>query len=55
MLEAKAVEVLANADNAGELKIRVTGKYNSFDISVDKSQLASVSRIGAVMRDVMGK
>ena len=55
MLEAKAVEALANADNAGELKIRVTGKYNSFDISVDKSQLASVSRIGAVMRDVMGK
>ena len=53
ILEAKAVEALANAEKEGELKIRVTGKYNSFDITVDKAQLASVSSIGAVMREIM--
>ena len=52
LLTAEMVEALTNAEGAGELKIRVNGQYNSFDITVDKKQLSSVSRIGAVMRNI---
>lgn len=53
LLTAEMVEALANADAAGELKIRVNGHYKSFDITVDKAQLASMSRIGALARGFM--
>ena len=53
LLTAEMVEALANAEGAGELKIRVNGQYNSFDITVEKAQQASLSRIGALAREFM--
>jgi hypothetical protein len=44
------VDALANAEEADELKIRVNGQYESFDIRVDKAQLASLARIGALAK-----
>jgi hypothetical protein len=49
-LTAEMVDALANVVEADELKIRVNGQYESFDIRVDKAQLASLARIGALAK-----
>ena len=49
-LTPEMVEALANAEEAGELKIRVNGQYESFDIRVDKAQLASLAKVGALAK-----
>lgn len=50
LLNDGMVEALANASSAGELKIRINGRYNSFDLSVDQEQLASLAKIGEICK-----
>lgn len=46
VLDADALQLLANAAEAGELKFRIGGKYNAFDGEVDEDLLTAVSNIG---------
>ncbi|MGX8705723.1 MAG: peptidoglycan-binding domain-containing protein [bacterium] len=45
-LDEAAVNMLANVEEAGELKIRITCKYNTYDITVPAWQLANIAKIG---------
>lgn len=42
------IEALRAAGEAGELKARVTGRYNSFDLSADKAFQATATAIGNI-------
>ena len=46
------VDALAAAAENGELKLRIIGRYNSFDVQVDAEYLSSVSRVGEVARKI---
>lgn len=46
LLNDGMVAALAGAAEAGELKLRFSGRYNSFDVQVNREALASLSRIG---------
>ena len=46
ILSAEAVEMLANASEKGELKIRIGCKYDSYDITVSPESLARISQVG---------
>ena len=48
LLNDGMVAALAGAAEAGELKLRFSGCYNSFDVQVNREALASLSRIGDV-------
>ena len=48
LLNEGMVAALAGAAEAGELKLRFGGRYNSFDVQVNREALASLSRIGDV-------
>lgn len=50
LLDEEMIGALANADE--ELKLRVTGKYNSFDLVVEDG--ASASKIGAIAAEIAG-
>ena len=45
-LNAGAVELLANAADVGELKIRVNCKYGEYDIPLTDSQIQTIAQIG---------
>ncbi len=49
VLPEELVEALANAAEAGELKLRLIGKYNSFNLSIEKSALTSIAKLGEIM------
>ena len=46
LLDDATVEMLANASGEGELKVRINGKYQSFDTSLSEEDLAAVSALG---------
>ena len=46
-LDDEAVELLAGAIDAGELKLRIVGKYKSFDLSLSGAQLESAVKVGS--------
>ena len=50
ILDGRMIEALAGAKDAGELKVRVGGRYNSFDVRIEKSQLAALAAIGGVAK-----
>lgn len=52
LLSGDMVEALAGADEAGELKLRIAGRYNSFDLQLDGDAIASASRVGAVAKQI---
>ena len=52
LLNDNMVDALAAAEEAGELKLRLTGQYNTFDFTADGAQLASLSKIGQVARQI---
>ena len=52
LLDADGVEALAAAEGAGEMKIRVTGRYDSFDITFPRDSLAGVSLIGRLAEEI---
>lgn len=52
LLNDKMVEALAGAAEAGELKLRLNGRYNTFDIAIAPESLASVAKIGAVAKQI---
>ena len=45
-MDEAAVNMLANAEEAGELKLRIACKYNTYDITVPAWQLANIAKIG---------
>ena len=47
-LDADALALLADAENAGELKLRVTGKYEDFDMELPAEAIASAAKVGMV-------
>lgn len=47
--------LLANVAEAGELKMRVEGKYRSFDIEVPEDQLEAIAEIGAIAVQMLGE
>ena len=54
-LDESALAALAGADEAGELKLRVTGKYQSFDVSVTPEQARSLAVVGQVAQAMLGE
>ena len=46
LLDEETVDMLANASGEGELKIRINGKYQSFDTSLSEEDLAAASALG---------
>ena len=54
VLSNQMVEALANASEAGELKLRISGRYNSFDIDVAPENLAAAAKIGKVAQEMAG-
>ena len=52
LLNADMIDALAGAVEAGELKLRVEGQYNTFDLSAE--ELESAARLGGVIKAVMG-
>ena len=54
LLTNDMIEALANAADAGEMKLRVEGRYRSFDIQVDAQYLSGLSRLGAVAKQLKG-
>ena len=52
VLNAQMVDALANAEEAGELKLRIEGTYLSFDVQVDESYLGNAARIGKVAQQL---
>ena len=53
-LDDAAVAILRGAQDAGELKLRVGGKYQSFDIVVPLENLEGISAIGRVASGIAG-
>ena len=47
--------LLANVAEAGELKMRVEGKYRSIDIEVPEDQLEAIAEIGAIAVQMLGE
>ena len=45
-LTDQMVEALANAEEAGELKLRISGRYREFDVEVESQYLAGLARLG---------
>ena len=45
-LDDDTMAMLANAAEEGELRIRLVCKYDSYDITVPKANLAKISEIG---------
>lgn len=45
-LDEAAVNMLANVEEAGELKLRIACKYNTYDITVPTWQLANIAKVG---------
>ena len=54
ILDSQMIEALKGAAEAGELKARVTGRYNSFDLAADKAFLPAATAIGNIAAG-MGK
>lgn len=52
ILNEQMVAALANAKDSGELKLRVNGRYNSFDISADPAFLASLANLADVIQNL---
>ena len=52
---AAAAALLANAATNGELKVRIVGKYQSFDITATAEEIAGVAEIGAIMQQFLGE
>ena len=52
LLSDDMIDALAGAAEAGELKLRVEGQYNTFDLSADG--LESAARMGGAIKAVMG-
>ena len=50
----KVPYALAAAEEAGELKLRLTGQYNTFDFAASGAQLASLSKIGQLAQQIRG-
>ena len=48
LLTDRMTEALANAAEAGELKMRIEGQYNTFDVELEKDSLDAIARIGKV-------
>ena len=51
-LSATAIELLAHCEEAGELKIRLQGKYQSWDVTVPAEQLAAIAQIGQIAAEL---
>ena len=54
LLDDNMVDALAAAGEAGELKLRLTGQYNTFDFAASGAQLASLSKIGQLAQQIRG-
>ena len=54
LLDENMVNALAAAEEAGELKLRLTGQYNTFDFVADDAQLATLSNIGRLAQQILG-
>ena len=52
LLDDSMVDALAAASEAGELKLRLTGQYNTFDFVAGKEQLASLTKIGQLAQQI---
>ena len=52
LLDEKMVDALAGASDAGELKLRLTGQYNTFDFAASDAQLASLTQIGQLAQQL---
>ncbi len=48
LLSPEAAAALSGAEEAGELKVRVTGEYRSFDIDIPLDALSGISRVAHV-------
>ena len=53
-LNADTSALLAQAAEAGELKMRISGKYQSYDIEAPAEMLESISSIGAIAVALLG-
>lgn len=51
-LDDAAVEALLGASENGELKLRINGRYKSFDIQVGGEYIASVSKLGMIAQQI---
>ena len=47
--------LLAAAADAGELKVRIEGKYQNYDIEVPAEQLSLIAKAGAVMGELLAQ
>ena len=54
LLSDTMVDALAAAEEAGELKLRLTGQYNTFDFAAEDAQLASLAKIGQLALKIRG-
>lgn len=52
LLNDSMVDALAAASEAGELKLRLTGQYNTFDFAANSARLAAVSTIGQLAQQL---
>ena len=52
LLDDNMVDALAAASEAGELKLRLTGQYNTFDFVAGREQLASLSKLGQLAQQI---
>ena len=50
LLTGDMIDALANAADAGELKLRVEGQYKTFDISLE--ELDAAARVGQLAREI---
>lgn len=53
ILNEQMIDALANAVEADELKIRVSGRYQTFDINTTKSYLDAVARVGLLAKQLL--
>ena len=51
-LDAQAVEALLGASENGELKLRINGRYKSFDSQVGDEYISSISKLGMIAQQI---
>ena len=52
-IKGDAAPLLAGVAEAGELKIRVTGKYQTYDLTVEEGQLAAIADVGRIAEELL--